>query len=459
MRSDYPHFLLATLPFQSHLNPTFRLARRLIQAGARVTFATTINGQRKIKSFPSLEGLAYASVSNGFDDGTSPSDEQEDVMSRCEHVGSQTLTNLLLSLSNDGHPVSFLIYGPSLSWVADVARAMSIPSAFLCIQAAALLAIYHHYLNSQTGAYDSKVNCPPSVIKFEGLPPFGWKDLPCFLLPNSPLSFATTAFQKHIQILEEDPNPCVLINTFDALEEYAIKALAHNSNINLITIGPLVPSDKFNGCELFENSSHDCYINWLNSKPDCSVVYISFGSVAVLPRNQMEEIFDGMVESGYTFLWVIRPSEDGKEEGFKNVIKNKMKEEQGLIVPWCSQVEVLNHRAVGCFVTHCGWNSTLEGLVAGVPMIALPQFADQMTNAKLVDEVWETGVRVKANEGAAVAEKEEIRRCLEMVMGNGQIGEELRRNAKKWRGLALEATSQGGSSANNFKVFMESFVK
>ncbi|KAK6240519.1 UDP-glucuronosyl/UDP-glucosyltransferase - like 10 [Theobroma cacao] len=460
MNPDDPHFLLATLPGQGHLNPTFRLAKRLIQAGARVTFATTIKGQRKIKSFPSLKGLAYASFSGGFDDGTSPSDRQEGVMSRRDLVWSQALTDLLLSLSSEGYPVNFLIYCPMLSWVADVAHAMSIPSAFFYIQSAASFAIYHYYLKSQTGACDSKINCPPSVIKFEGLPPFGWKDLPSSLLPNSPLSFATAVFQKHIQILEKDPNPCVLINTFDALEEYAIKALAHDYNINLITIGPLVPSDKFNGCELFENASHDYYINWLNSKPDCSVVYISFGSVAVLPRNQMEEIFNGMVESGYTFLWVIRPSEDvEEEEGFENAIKDKIQEEQGLIVPWCSQVEVLNHRAVGCFVTHCGWNSTLEGLVAGVPMIALPQFADQMTNAKLVDEVWETGVRVKVNEGTAVAEKEEIRRCLEMVMGNGQKGEELIRHVKKWRGLALEATNQGGSSANNFKVFMESFVK
>ncbi|WRX14811.1 hypothetical protein QQP08_007298, partial [Theobroma cacao] len=273
-------------------------------AGARVTFATTIHGQRKIKSFPSLEGLAYASFSDGFDDGTSTSDRHEDVMSRREHVGSQTLTDLLLA---SGEFLDILSH--AVSWVADVAGAMSIPSAFLCIQAAALLAIYHHYLNSQTGAYDSKIKCPPSVIKFEGLPPFEWKDLPCFLLPNSPLSFITTGFQKHIQVLEKDPNPCVLINTFDALEEYAIKALAHDSNINLITIGPLVPSDNFVGCDLFENSCHDYYTHWLDSKPDGSVVYISFGSLVVLPRNQMEEIFDRIVDSGYTFLWRRKRSE------------------------------------------------------------------------------------------------------------------------------------------------------
>ncbi|OMO75286.1 UDP-glucuronosyl/UDP-glucosyltransferase [Corchorus capsularis] len=139
--NDPPHFLLATMPYQSHLNPTLHLARRLIHSGVCVTVATTIHGHSRIKTFPSLQGLAYASFSDGFDEGTSPSDHnQDDVMYKRKHVGSQTLTNLLQNLSREGNPVTFLIYGMSLSWAADVARAMSIPSAFLFIQAAALVA-------------------------------------------------------------------------------------------------------------------------------------------------------------------------------------------------------------------------------------------------------------------------------------------------------------------------------
>ena len=134
---------------------------------------------------------------------------------------------------------------------------------------------------------------------------------------------------------------------------------------------------------------------------------------------------------------------------------NSLSEEQGLIVQWCSQVEVLCHQAVGCFLTHCGWNSTMESLVAGVPVVACPQFSDQTTNAKLV-EVWGTGVKARANE-EGVVEREEIKKCLEMAMEDGGKGEEMRRNAEKWKGLAVECMRECGSSGNiNLKHFVES---
>jgi UDP:flavonoid glycosyltransferase YjiC (YdhE family) len=123
-------------------------------------------------------------------------------------------------------------------------------------------------------------------------------------------------------------------------------------------------------------------------------------------------------------------------------------------VTWCSQVEVLSHPSLGCFVTHCGWNSTLESLVSGVPVVAYPHWSDQGTNAKLIQDVWKTGVRVTANEDGIV-ESDEIKRCLELVIGGGEEGGEMRRNAKKRRDLAREATKEGGSSYENLKSFVD----
>ncbi|XP_060671325.1 phloretin 4'-O-glucosyltransferase-like [Ziziphus jujuba] len=116
-------------------------------------------------------------------------------------------------------------------------------------------------------------------------------------------------------------------------------------------------------------------------------------------------------------------------------------------------IDVLNHPSLRCYVTHCGWNLTLESLVCGVPMVAIPQKVEQGTNAKLIEDVWETGLRVKANE-EGIVEKDEIKRCLELLMGDGEIGEEIRRNAEKWKALGREAAMEGGSSYKNIKAFL-----
>ncbi|KAL6191311.1 hypothetical protein ACLB2K_037702 [Fragaria x ananassa] len=121
-----------------------------------------------------------------------------------------------------------------------------------------------------------------------------------------------------------------------------------------------------------------------------------------------------------------------------------------MIVPWCSQVEVLSNPSLGCFVTHCGWNSTLESLVSGVPVVAFPQWTDQGTNAKLIEDTWKTGVRVEPNEEGVVV-GEEIKSCLDVVMES----DKMRMNAKKWKDLAREAVSEGGSSDKNMKVFLD----
>ena len=98
----------------------------------------------------------------------------------------------------------------------------------------------------------------------------------------------------------------------------------------------------------------------------------------------------------------------------------------------------------------------MESIVAGVPVVACPHFSDQVMNAKMVEEVWGTGIKAKMNEEEVVG-RAEIKRCLEMVMGAAEKGEEIRRNAKKWKSLAVQAVNEGGSSHTHFKLFMERF--
>ncbi|KAK8460168.1 hypothetical protein SEVIR_2G286501v4 [Setaria viridis] len=124
----------------------------------------------------------------------------------------------------------------------------------------------------------------------------------------------------------------------------------------------------------------------------------------------MAEMAEGLYSSGKAFLWVVRASEISK---VPENLADKAKE-RGLIVTWNPQLEVSAHPAVGCFVTHCGWNSAMEGMGAGVPMVAMPQWSDQTMNAKYIEDVWQVGVRVRPDE-RGVVRKEEVERCVREV--------------------------------------------
>lgn len=226
-----------------------------------------------------------------------------------------------------------------------------------------------------------------------------------------------------------------------------------------MNIGPTVPSmyldkqlpeDKNYGFSLFNAKVTEC-IEWLNTKQPNSVVYVSFGSLVVLKEGQMMELASGLKQTGRFFLWVVRETETDK------IPKNFVEEtsEKGLIVSWSPQLEVLAHKSISCFLTHCGWNSTLEGLSLGVPMIGMPHWTDQPTNAKFVEDVWKVGVRVKADADGFVR-REEIVRCVGEVM-EGDKGKEIRRNAEKWKVLAREAVCEGGTSDKNIDKFVSMF--
>ena len=216
----------------------------------------------------------------------------------------------------------------------------------------------------------------------------------------------------------------------------------------LRTIGPTLPSayldkrlgdDTDYGLNLLNPVTAAC-IEWLDNKPNQSVVYASYGSFAILKPDQMEELAWALKNINAYFLIVVRESEQDK-------LPEKFKEEtaeKGLVVSWCQQLEVLSHRAVGCFLSHGGWNSALEALSLGVPMVVAPLWTDQPTNAKLIEDVWGIGLRAQADENGVVR-REVLEGCIGEVIG-GDRSEEIRSNVMKWKNLAREAVDEGGSS-------------
>ncbi|KAK6930662.1 UDP-glucuronosyl/UDP-glucosyltransferase [Dillenia turbinata] len=457
MAHPEPHFLIITFPAQGHINPAIQFAKRLIHAGATVSFATGVYARRRMSMLPKLKGLSFVTFSDGLDDGFIAKVHDPSVlMSDMKRCGSQTLRELILSMANEGRPVTCLIYSLGLTWAADVARDLHLPSAFFWNQPATVLGIYYYYFNGYEDAIRNTSKDPSSFVQLPGLPPYTARDLPSFVVDSSAYSFVLPMFQEQLEDISKEENPIVLVNTFDALEPEALKAI---DRFKLIAVGPSMPSafiedgtdpsDTCFGGDLFQNSNND-YVEWLNSQDISSVIYVSFGSIFVLSKQQIEEIAKGLLKSDRPFLWVIRAKEDGREEDIESITEDVQL--KGKIVRWCSQVEVLKHPSVGCFLTHCGWNSSLESLVSGVPVVAFPQCSDQWTNAKLIEDACRTGVRVSVN-NEGIVEGEEITRCLDLVMG-GERGIELRQNAKKWKDLAGQAVKEGGSSYINLNDFM-----
>ena len=228
----------------------------------------------------------------------------------------------------------------------------------------------------------------------------------------------------------------------------------------LLTIGPTIPSayldkriqdDKDYGFNLFVSHHSSLSVTkWLDAKPPRSVVYVSFGSMANLSPRQMEELAVGLQSAAFDFLWVVRSAEEEAKlpQGFLREMGGSGS--KGLIVNWSEQLEVLSHEAVGCFFTHCGWNSTIEALSLGVPMVGMPQWTDQPTDARLVEALWEVGVRVEVEKESGVVGRQEIELRIRQVMES----EAMTSNAQKWRDVAVRAVSDGGSSDNNIRQFL-----
>ncbi|KAJ9541509.1 hypothetical protein OSB04_028015 [Centaurea solstitialis] len=468
MVQSQPHFLLLTFPTQGHINPTLQFAKRLLRLGVKVTFVTCVSAYRRMtkagQNIP--ESLNFAVFSDGFDDGYAYDvNDYTSFMNQLKTRGSQSVKETILSCANDGTPITCLVYTLLLPWAAGVARELNVPSALLWIQPASVFRIYYYYFKGYDKLIGEGCSEPSWSIKLPGLPLLKSRDLPSFCLPSNMYDFVLTLFKEQLQVLDLEDKPKILVNSFDALEEEALKEI--DDKMKLIAVGPLIPSafvddvdpsDKSFGGDLFETSTD--YVEWMNTKPEGSIVYISFGSIIMLSKKQKEAMARGLLASKRPFLWVVR-NKDGnrkahnegeKEEDDEEVSCKEELEELGKIVPWCSQLEVLSHPSLGCFVTHCGWNSTMESIVCAVPVVAFPHWTDQTTNAKLLEDEWRTGVRVAAN-GEGVVEGDEIARCIEMVMGGEET--EMRKNAKKWKDLAREAMKESGSSHMNLKAFVE----
>ena len=238
------------------------------------------------------------------------------------------------------------------------------------------------------------------------------------------------------------------------LEPKAIETLKSEFYIPIFTIGPAIPYFNLekNPSPRSNDNTDLSYLDWLNNQPNASVIYISQGSFLSNSSAQINEIAAGLRESGVRFFWVVRE----EASTLKSICGKK-----GLVLPWCDQLRVLLHPSIGGFWSHCGWNSTREGLFAGVPFLTFPIVADQSLNSKMIVEDWNVGWRVKEkiNEVDTLVKKDEIVRLLQEFMElDSDLGRGIRKRARELKQICHEAIANGGSSEIDIISFVRDII-
>ncbi|KAJ0794655.1 putative UDP-glucuronosyl/UDP-glucosyltransferase [Helianthus annuus] len=234
----------------------------------------------------------------------------------------------------------------------------------------------------------------------------------------------------------------VLISTIYELEHEALDALRATLQMPVYTSGPNIP---YSQIEPNPSSDQPIYLNWLNSKPPRTVLYVSFGSFLSVTGAEMAEIAYGLTQSGVNFLWVAR----GETSHLKKICG-----ENGMVVEWCDQLRVLLHSSIGGFWTHCGWNSVKESLFSGVPMLAFPISLDQTLNSKVIVKDWKIGWNVREKVGAL--KRGEIAKTVRDFMDSKSVVRiEMMEWAKGFSRICQESVGEAGSVNKDFDAFVK----
>ncbi|KAK7272990.1 hypothetical protein RIF29_14036 [Crotalaria pallida] len=454
------------------MNPMPRFAKRLIPKGVHVTLITTEMAHDRMLRYSNNNNdnnistnttnphyhqeseIKFEFFSDGLSIDFDRKKHHEAVAKSLQTIGSKNLSDLInILIKTKGHNYSCMIVDFLLPRAIDVATDHGIPCAMLWLQPCSIFSINYHFHKNQE-LFDNFFD-PNEKLQFPALPLLEVKDLPTYLLPAFP-SYG----KQVIKDLCEAPTKVKWIFAISnlELEEEIVKFLA-SSSIPIYPIGPLVPQSM-----LGEKETNDVHMNmwsvensslrWLDEKPSSSVIYISFGSLMVLSQEQVNNIATALKNSNKGFLWVIKPAEKDSEDEVPNLPLRFLDETKGkgLVVTWCQQEKVLMHHAVACFMTHCGWNSMLETIAAGVPMIAYPKWLDQPTNATLIVKQFQNGVVMSYGEDG-IASVQEIEKSIREVMDGPSAGE-MKKRAMEMKEMGRKALQEGGSSDKSINQFV-----
>ncbi|CAL5348784.1 hypothetical protein CsSME_00035446 [Camellia sinensis var. sinensis] len=453
------HAVCAPFPAQGHINPMLKLAKLLHNRDFHITFVNTeSNHNRVLKSRgpDSLDGLP------SFRFETIPDCPPETDNSKYWLAPFKDLLSKLSDTATSNvPPITCIISDAVMRFTLATAEELGIPRVSFWAAGACGFMGFFQYRNLVdkgflpvkdpsfiTNEYlDTIVDWIPSMqgIRLKDIPQF----IHCFKQCDFMIKFTSEIVETTLKSF------ALIINTFEKLEHQALYELS-SMFPPIYTIGPLHlllnqtkdRSLKSIGSNLWTEMP-EC-LEWLNSKEPNSVLYVNYGSLTVMTQNQLVEFAWGLANSNQTFLWIVRPD---LVAGDLVVIPPEFvaeTKERSLLTSWCPQEQVLSHPSIGGFLTHCGWNSIIESISSGVPMICWPSFGDQQTNCWYICTQLGIGVEINSN-----VNRDEIERVVRELMVEDN-GKKMKKRTMEWRKIAEEAiVSSSASSFSNLEKMIK----
>ncbi|GMH14981.1 hypothetical protein Nepgr_016822 [Nepenthes gracilis] len=460
------------MPGMGHLIPAVAMAKRLVERDEGISITILIiNLQFHVHTpyIQSLESDAAIDKRIGFIQ-LPQLDKPSDTSSRAavtqmildyRPIIKQTVEERIIRSDSAGQLAGFVL-DLFCTGLIDVANELNVPSYIFFTSGASFLSFVCHFqsLRDYHGLDVTEFQDSNNELDVPGFRnPVPFKVFPTVLMEDA----GAKIILDHAKRYREAKG--IIVNSFMELESHSLNSLSKDADIPPIyPVGPVITLDPQN-VRGVANGSHgdvDSIMRWLDDQPPASVVFLCFGSMGSFSQEQARQIATALERSGHRFLWSLRraPTADEKVgpprdyENLDEVLPDGFLDrtaETGKVIGWAPQVEILSHPAVGSFVSHCGWNSTLESLWFGVPIAAWPMYAEQQLNAFLL--VRELGLaaevrmhyrwdnRKKVSNG--LVEAEEIEKAISKVM---DAEDETRCKFKEMSEASRKAMWEGGSS-------------
>ncbi|XP_061352620.1 UDP-glycosyltransferase 73C4-like [Gastrolobium bilobum] len=477
-----PHFVFIPLMTPGHLLPMVDMAKLFARRNLKVTIVTTpLNSiqfrgsiEREIQSGSpiQIQLIQFPNKEAGIPEGcesfdTLPSIDLVENFNIALCMLQQPLEELFQKITPTP---SCIISDKSITCAVDIANKLQIPRiVFDGTNFFNLLCNHNlHEVDDAIISDEEKFLVPGMPHRIE----LRKSQLPGIFNPGTHIKL--NSFREAVRVAAEKSYGLV-VNSFEELEEEYVKEYKRVTGKKVWCVGPVSLSnkdelDKAERGKKRNSNDESKYMKWLDSCPSTSVIYVCLGSLNRATPEQLIEVGLGLEATKRPFIWVLRGAYKREEmekwlleDGFEERVKGR-----GLLIHgWAPQVLILSHKAIGAFLTHCGWNSTLEGICAGVPLIAFPLFGEQFYNEKVVVQLLEIGVSVGSETVVHFGEEEKscvqvwrenVKDSIEKVMGDENENEKIRERARKYADMARKAIEEGGSSYHNMSLLIEDII-